>query len=66
MTRQERFFVTMKGNFMCAPSTIGAPAQIHQTNRFFFKRTPEEKERLKDLKKNVINKTFTSKAKACF
>lgn len=66
MTRQERFFVTAKGPHLCAPSTIPAPCQVHLTNRFFFKKTDAEKAKLKDLKKAVINKTFTSRATATF
>lgn len=66
MTRQDRFFVTAKGPHFYAPSTIPAPCQVQITNRFFFKKTDAEKEKLKDLKKAVINKTFTSRAVAQF
>jgi hypothetical protein len=66
MTRQQRFFVTTQGFKTFAPSTIPAPCQVQITNRFFFKKTDEEKAKLKDLKKGVINKTFTSRGVAQF
>lgn len=66
MTRQDRFFVTAKGSYLYAPSTIPAPCQVQITNRFFFKKTDEERAKLKDLKKAVINKAFTSRAVAQF
>jgi len=49
MTYEERFFASKDGK---APSTIGAPAYTHVTDRSVFKQTPLQKEQAITVKQN--------------